>query len=104
MQIILLCVKFGCQRTSFYFTCVFDIEHIILFQEHSKWIEIMKRKSWVFIDKRALILCNSFNFLTSIIEGVKVITCVYEISKIWWFKNGHFAHKCIYHLIDHFVD
>jgi len=35
MQIVLLCLKFGCQRTSFCFARVFDIEHIIVFQEHS---------------------------------------------------------------------
>jgi hypothetical protein len=64
----------------------------------------MKRRSWVFIHKKALILCNSFSFLTNIIEGVKVIICVYEISKFWWLKNGHVVHKCIYHLIDHFVE
>jgi hypothetical protein len=51
-----------------------------------------------------LILCNNFSFLISIIENVNVIICVHEISKIWWFKNGQVVHKCIYHLIDHFVE
>jgi len=102
----LLCVKFGCQRSSFCFACVFHIEHIIMCFKNIlwKWIEIMKRKSWAFTHRRVLILCNSFSFLTNIIESVNVIICVHEISKVWWLKNGHVAHKCIYHLIDHFVD
>ncbi len=106
MQIILLCVKFGCQRINLYFASAFNIEHIkVCFKNIlQKWIEIMKRKSWGFIHRRALILCNSFSFLTSIIEGVNIIICVHEISKIRWFKNGHVAHKYIYHFIDHFVE
>jgi hypothetical protein len=55
MQVILLCVKFGCQRTSFCFACVHDI--IMCFKDTlPKWIEIMKRRSWVSIHRRALVL------------------------------------------------
>ncbi len=69
MQIILLCVKFGCQWTSLYFACVLDIEHIIVcFKDILwKWIEIMKRRSWIFIHRKAFILCNSFSFLIYIV-------------------------------------